>query len=140
MGNATATTPSEPRSIHVRRSPTGPAASNHTPSAARSATTTRRTPEASRACGERICRTEVFSGFAGAFLLRRERPLAVEVFEGRDDRREEDVFVATYTSMITGRITGFLCVTSKKYLLSTLRTFCCNADGSVTWASALSSK
>src|SRR5436190_11085266 len=98
MGNATATTPSEPRSIHVRRSPTGPAASNHTPSTARSATTTNRIPEASRACGERICRTEVLGGFAGAFLLRRERPLTV-VFEGRDDdRRDGDVFVATYTS------------------------------------------
>jgi hypothetical protein len=36
------------------------------------------------------------------------------VFEARDERREGEVFVATYTSRITGRITGFRWVTSKK--------------------------
>src|SRR5439155_10173208 len=110
----TATTPSEPRSIHVKRSPTGPAASNQTPSTARSATTTRTIPEASRTCGERICRTDVLGALAGAFFLCRERPGDVLLERRDDDRRAGEVFVATYTSMITGKITGFRCVTSKK--------------------------
>ncbi len=92
-------------------------------------------PSASRAHGDSICRTGVFAApvfFAGVFLAERRCGFLVVlrgVFEARDVvRREGEVFVATYTSMITGRITGFLWVTSKKYFLSTLRTFCCNAD------------
>jgi len=42
--------------------------------------------------------------------------------------------------MITGKITGLRCVTSTKYRFSTRRMFCCKADGSVTCASADSSR
>src|SRR4249920_3528154 len=129
--------PKAPRPDQVRKPPTGPAAPNQMPSALTSARTTSRMPMASRACGERICRTGVFGG--GFFARERAAApragvLARVVFEARDDeRREGEVFVGTYTSMITGRITGFRWVTSKKYLFSTRRTFCCKTDGSVTW-------
>jgi hypothetical protein len=71
-------------------------------------------PRASRAQGDRIWRVGVFAGllaglFAGfwAFDLR-------DVLLDREDaaRRDGEVFVGTYTSMITGRITGLRWVTS----------------------------
>jgi hypothetical protein len=75
----------------VSHPPTGPAASNQTPKIASRANTTRPMPRASRAHGERICRTGVFGGALGTL-----RFLEAFVFEVRDDeRREGEVFVAT---------------------------------------------
>ena len=137
-GNTYAAIPNAPRDSHVRKPPTGPAAPNQMPSTPRSETTTRKMPSASRACGDRICRTGVFGGCFGFARVRfagvRAAGFRARVaFEARDDeRREGEVFVGTYTSMITGRITGLRWVTSKKYFFSTRRTFCCKTDGSVT--------
>ncbi len=74
--------------------PTGPAASNHRLSTASSPNTTSPIPSASRAQGARCWRTDVR---AGAARLPDARPF---------------VFLANYTSTITGRMTGLRCVTS----------------------------
>ncbi|HEX5904210.1 MAG TPA: hypothetical protein VF028_14035, partial [Actinomycetota bacterium] len=63
---------------------------NHRPRIARSASTTRPIPRASRAHGARWLLTEARDAFP-------PRPF---------------VLLAHYTSTITGRITGFRCVTS----------------------------
>src|SRR6476469_9690186 len=95
-GKVIAATPHAPRKAQPRKSPTGPAASNHSPSTATRASTTRKIPSASRACGERIWWTGVFGGAlrragrrrTGFFFVRRW-------LEPRDDeRREGEVFVA----------------------------------------------
>jgi hypothetical protein len=65
-------------------------------------------PTASRAHGDRICRVEV-RDLAGFFLF------ALGLLDDGEDRRAEArraVFWATYTSMITGRMTGLRWVTS----------------------------
>jgi hypothetical protein len=70
-------------------------------------------PSASRAHGERIWRVGVFAGprrFAGRRFVRARRFAAGLRFAA--GRRDGEVFVATYTSMMTGRITGFRWVTS----------------------------
>ena len=56
----------------------------------------------------------VRAGRAGARRLAAGlREAGFRVAERRDDeRRDGEVFVATYTSMMTGRITGFRWVTS----------------------------
>ena len=77
-------------------------------------------PTASRAHGERICRVDVRAGFLPCFRgLFRDFFFAVgflDVFrDDGEDRRagaRRAVFCATYTSMITGRMTGLRWVTS----------------------------
>ena len=73
------------------------------------ARTTSPMPSASRAHGERICRVGVLAGLrlllGGPLLRRRGRPRGPGPASG-------EVFVGTYTSMITGRITGLRWVTS----------------------------
>src|SRR3954454_19257899 len=97
-GKVIAATPQAPRKAHPRKSPTGPAASNHRPSTATSARTHRKMPSASRACGDRIWWTGVLGGaffFAGR---RRAGRLWAEVLrrllDARLERREGEVFVA----------------------------------------------
>jgi hypothetical protein len=55
-------------------------------------------PTASRAHGERICLVDALG--AGRFFF-------VAGLRDVRERRFGEVFVATYTSMMTGRITGF---------------------------------
>jgi hypothetical protein len=65
-------------------------------------------PTVSRAHGARICRVGVRAGFLGFGLV-------VRFLDDGEDRRAEArraVFCATYTSMITGRMTGLRWVTS----------------------------
>ena len=92
--------------------PAGPAASNQTERTASRPKTTSPMPTASRAHGERICRVGVRAGFRrgvwGFFL-------AVRFLDDGEDRRagaRRAVFWGTYTSMITGRMTGLRWVTS----------------------------
>jgi hypothetical protein len=71
-------------------------------------------PRASRAQGDRIWRVGVL---AGLFTVLLAFDLAFEARDVLPDRevaarRDGEVFVGTYTSMITGRITGLRCVTS----------------------------
>ena len=66
-------------------------------------------PTASRAHGERICRVDVRAGRAGF------RFFGLDFFDDEEDRRagaRRAVFWGTYTSMITGRMTGLRWVTS----------------------------
>lgn len=65
-------------------------------------------PRASRAHGDRIWRVGVF---AGARRVAGARRFAAGLRDAAG-RRDGEVFVATYTSMMTGRITGFRWVTS----------------------------
>jgi hypothetical protein len=73
-------------------------------------------PTESRAHGERICRVGVRAGFLAGFLAGfRGRCFVVRFLDDGEDRRAEArraVFCATYTSMITGRMTGLRWVTS----------------------------
>jgi hypothetical protein len=74
-------------------------------------------PRASRAQGDKIWRVGVFAGlFAGLWAFDAfDRAFdARDVWPDREDaaRRDGEVFVGTYTSMITGRITGLRWVTS----------------------------
>ena len=88
--------------------PAGPAAPNQTESTASKAKTTSPIPNASLAHGERICRVGALLGFVARFLF-------VGLLDDGEDRRagaRRAVFCATYTSMITGRITGLRWVTS----------------------------
>jgi hypothetical protein len=88
--------------------PAGPAASNQTERIASKPKTTSPMPSASRAQGERICRVGVRAGLAGFFL-------AVRFLDDGEDRRtgaRRAVFCGTYTSMITGKMTGLRWVTS----------------------------
>ena len=80
--------------------PAGPAAWSQTESTDSSAKTTRPIPIASRAHGDNTARTW---GRGGVFFFAGARDGA---------RREGEVFCATYTSMITGRMTGLRWVTS----------------------------
>ena len=80
--------------------PAGPAAENHTDRIESRPKTTRPIPIASRTHGERICRVGVLA-----------LPFFFDDGEGRWAEALRVVF-ATYTSMITGRITGLRCVTS----------------------------
>jgi hypothetical protein len=76
-------------------------------------------PTASRAHGERICRVGVRAGFLSLFRDFWDFFFAVgflDVFrDDGEDRRagaRRAVFCATYTSIITGRMTGLRWVTS----------------------------
>ena len=98
-GTTTAAAPNAPRRSHAIPLPAGPPAENHIESTASRAKTTSPIPIASRAQGERICRVEVRALF----------------FDDREARRAPArwvVFRATYTSMITGRMTGLRWVIS----------------------------
>ena len=69
-------------------------------------------PTASLAHGERICRVGVRAGFLTGFL---GFFFVVRFLDDGEDRRAEArraVFWGTYTSMITGRMTGLRWVTS----------------------------
>ena len=69
-------------------------------------------PTASRAHGERICRVGVR---AGRFAGRLDFAFVVRFLDDGEDRRagaRRAVFCVTYTSMITGRMTGLRWVTS----------------------------
>ena len=91
--------------------PAGPAASNHTDRTANKPKTTSPIPTASRAHGERIWRVGARAG-----LRRLPRGfVAVRFLDDEEDRRagaRRAVFWGTYTSMITGRMTGLRWVTS----------------------------
>ena len=89
--------------------PAGPAASNQTERIASRPKTTRPMPSASRAHGERICRVGVRAGFGGALL---RRSASCDDGEDRRTGARRAVFCGTYTSMITGRMTGLRWVTS----------------------------
>ena len=77
-------------------------------------------PTASLAHGERICRVDVRAGFLDVFWdvfrdVFRDLFFAVGFLDDGEDRRtgaRRAVFCATYTSMITGRMTGLRWVTS----------------------------
>ncbi len=88
--------------------PAGPAASNQTESTASRPKTTSPMPTPSRAHGERICRVDVRAGLAGFLLVVR----FLDDGEGRRAGARRAVFCGTYTSMITGRMTGLRWVTS----------------------------
>ncbi len=91
IGKTTAAMPNVACRSQSSPRPTGPAEPNHSPRIARSASTTRPIPRASRAQGRRWLLTE------GRLLVLLPRPFVV---------------LANYTSTITGRITGLRCVTS----------------------------
>ena len=130
-GNAIAAMPNPPLRSHSITRPALPAASNQSDSTERSANTTRKIPNASRAQGARWVRTGVRVD-AERFFEAPPRP---------DDRDPAPrfVFVVTYTSRTMGRITGFRLVTSQKYFARTRRTFCCRTVRSVTSSLALPS-
>jgi hypothetical protein len=93
-------------------SPAGPAASNQTERTAKRPKTTSPMPTASRAHGERICRVGVRAGFR---LVLRCFFVAVRFLDDGEARRagaRRAVFWGTYTSMITGKMTGLRWVTS----------------------------
>ena len=100
--------------------PTGPAASNHTDSTASSREHDQADAERRRAPTARGSARVGVAGSPGRAaspgVAVRDAGFAPPALA--TGRRDGEVFVATYTSMITGRITGFRSVTSKKYLPS----------------------
>ncbi|MEA2558199.1 MAG: hypothetical protein QOG88_1737 [Actinomycetota bacterium] len=93
--------------------PAGPAAWNQTESTDSSANTTKAIPMASRAHGERTTRTCGRGGVFATVVLAGVRFAGLFFAGARDGvRRDGEVFCATYTSMITGRMTGLRWVTS----------------------------
>ncbi len=91
IGKTTAAMPNDGVQEPVQTPADRPGRPNHSPRIARSASTTRPIPRASRAQGRRWLLTE------GRLLVFLPRPFVV---------------LANYTSTITGRITGLRCVTS----------------------------